>query len=184
MRKSILFFALTGLLASCTNASNEERAVAPVKEETPASASTPALDLPYKATYSSDWSIGDPKYTKIALDFYTALAADSIGGMSEYAEDSIQFHAFDDRTLRVHRDEMIERTKAFRRKFKSLDEEFIAFVCLHSNDKDEDWVSLWISEKGVLANGKAESTKYQENWRFRNGKVYYVSNFARYKPGK
>lgn len=184
MRKSIFFFALAGLLASCTNTSNEVPAVAAVKEETLAPAAAPAIDLPFKATYSSDWSIGDPKYIKIALDFYKALAADSIGEASDYAEDSIQFRAFDDRTLKVHRDEMIARAKAFRSKFKSLDEEFVAFVSLHSNDKNEDWVSLWISEKGVLANGKTESTKYQENWRFRNGKVYYVADFARYKPGK
>ena len=184
MLKSIFFFALAGLLASCTHTSDEVPAVAAVKEETPPAVAAPAVELPFKATYSSDWSIGDPKYLKIALDFYKALAADSIGEMAEYAEDSIQFRAFDDRAVKVHRVEMIARAKAFRARFKSLDEEFVAFVCLHSKDKDEDWVSLWISEKGVLTNGKTESTKYQENWRFRNGKVYYVADFARYRPNK
>lgn len=174
MTKLMLTAALSLLLFSC---SEEPK---PVSTEEVKVEKAPPVDLPYKATYSSDWSIGDPNYTKIALDFYKALEADNIDSMSQYFEDSVQFKSYDNRTVMVSRDEMFRLVKKFRSKFTTLSEEFPAFVCLHSNDRNEDWVSLWINETGILLNGKADSTRYQENWRFRNSKVYYVADFARY----
>ncbi len=182
MRKITFLFSVVLLITSCSNEKKEEAPAAEVKEV--AAPPPPPVDLPYKATYSSDWSIGDPKYTKIALDFYKRLEQDSITGTGDFFEDSIQFRAFDNRILMVSKEELVKRVKDFRAGFKSLNEEFTAFTCLHSNDQNEDWVSLWIFEKAVRTNGKADSTRYQENWRFRNGKVYYVADFARYKPAR
>ncbi len=172
------------MVGSCSNPA-KEKAVAESKDDTvQAGPILPPTELPYKATYSSDWSIGDPKYTKIVLDFYKELEADSIIGSSDYFEDSIQFRAYDTRIIKRSREEMLNLARDFRRKFKSLNEEFLAFVSLHSNDRNEDWVSLWIMERGIRTNGKPDSTLYQENWRFRNGKVYSLGDYARYSPDK
>ena len=181
MKKILYLLAVTVMAGSCANETPKETAT----EETP-KADSPVItyDMPYKALYSSDWSIGDAKYTKMALDFYKQLENDSLASIENYFEDSIEFRSYDSRILKVSRDEIVSRVKAFRSKFSSLREEFPAFVCLHSNDRNEDWVSLWINEYGVYKNGKPDSTRYHENWRFRAGKVYFIADFARYKNAR
>jgi hypothetical protein len=183
--KKILVLGIAALLGSCSN-SPKETTVTESKEDTLQStpAPPPPVDLPYKASYSSDWSIGDPKYTKIVLDFYKALEADNIAGSIDYFEDSVQFSTYDNRTIKRSKEEMFKLVKDFRKRFKSLNQEFYAFVTLHSNDRNEDWVGLWIKERGIRLNGKPDSTNYQENWRFRNGKVYSLGDYARYGERK
>lgn len=182
MKNYLILLFVGTIFISCSN-EPKENAVSEVKDTVSAALPTP-IDLPYKASYSSDWSIGDPKYTKIVLDFYKGLEADSIVGSSNYFEDSIQFHSFDSRLIKRSREDMVKLAKDFRKNFKSLNEEFLAFVSLHSNDRNEDWVSLWIMERGIRNNGKPDSTLYQENWRFKNGKVYSLGDYARYSGRK
>jgi hypothetical protein len=184
MRKITLLLVFAIVIFSCNNSAKVEPVVEEVKSDSTAPPPPPPVDLPFKATYSSDWSIGDPKYTKIALDFYKRLEKDSLSGDINYLEDTVHFRSFDNDIDDIAKEDLVQGVKEFRKGFKSLSEEFAAFTCLHSNDKNEDWVSLWIFERGVRANGKKDSTRYQENWRFRNGKVYFIADFARYKPKK
>ena len=57
----------------------------------------------------------------------------------------------------------------------------ITFTSLRSDSKDLNLVSVWFKERAIRNNGKADSTLYQENWRFnKDGKINYRTAFARY----
>jgi hypothetical protein len=112
---------------------------------------------------------------------YKNLEAGNFEGFKDNFEDSIQFRSYDGRIVKRSSDDFMKQVKAFRGQYKSLTEEFLVYVSLHSNDRNEDWVALWIKERAVRLNGKPDSTIYQENWRFRNGKVYALGDYARYE---
>ena len=180
MKKVLGLLLSTAILWSC-NSANKETAAEPAADTTAKTTAPPLpVDYAYKATYSSDWSIGDPKYTQIVLNFYKKLEADNLDDNPEFIEDSVAFSTYDQRIVKKSRAEFIAKVKEFRKGFKSLKEEFVAFVALHSNDKNEDFVCAWINETGVRLNGKPDATTYQENWRFRNGKIYFIGDYARY----
>ncbi len=174
MKKMILVLFAGALLISCNNNSP----VAEAQKDTAAVA--PAIVYPYTAAYSSDFSMGDPKLAKVVLDMYKAVEENRMDDLGQYYADSVYRYNFAQKEIRLTRAEMVELAKSFRSQFTEFSETPIAFTTLHSNDKNEDWVLTWIKERVTYANGKKDSTTYQENWRFRDGKIYMVDSYAKY----
>jgi hypothetical protein len=174
MKKTILVLLTAGFMASCSNNA----------PETPAADSTvvvaPAIVMPYKATYSSDFSMGNPELIKVVLDMYKAVEENRMEDLGKYYADSVIRYNFAQKQIMLTRDEMVKLATDFRAQFKEFSETPLAFTALHSNDRNEDWVLTWIKEKVVYNNGKVDSTTYQENWRFRDGKIYMVDSYAKY----
>jgi hypothetical protein len=174
MKKTILVLLTAGFMASCSNN----------VPETPAADSTvvvaPAIVMPYKATYSSDFSMGNPELIKVVLDMYKAVEENRMEDLGKYYADSVIRYNFAQKQIMLTRDEMVKLATDFRAQFKEFSETPLAFTALHSNDRNEDWVLTWIKEKVVYNNGKVDSTTYQENWRFRDGKIYMVDSYAKY----
>ena len=184
MKKLLAFLIAAGFLFSC---SNQQAANPPAEEKKPADSTVaeakpaPKIDYPYVAKYSSDWKLGDPNNSKVILDFYKALESGKTDEMKNYFGDSVQFRLYDTRAGKVSAADAIKKISDFRARFKTLTEEFLAFIPLHSNDRNEDWVSTWMVERAVSLNGKSDSTTYQENWGLQNGKIVSVEGFAQYK---
>ncbi|PWT95113.1 MAG: hypothetical protein C5B52_18685 [Bacteroidetes bacterium] len=183
MKKLLGSFIAVGFMMSCNN----QASTPVVEEKKPADTTvaevkpTPKIDYPYAAEYSAEWKIGDPNNTRVVLDFYKALEEGKTDELKKFFADSVKFRLYDTRSGNVSADEAVKRIATFRARFKSLNESFLAFIPLHSNDRNEDWVSTWMKEKAVSLNGKADSTIYQENWGLRNGKITSVEGFAQYK---
>ena len=184
MKKLFGSLLALGFLVACNN---QQAPAPPVDEKKPADSTVaetkpaPKIDYPFVAKYSSDWKLGDPNNSKLVLDFYKALEDGKFDQLQNYFADSVGFRFYDTRAGKLDRAEAIKRIVAFRAKYKTLKEEFYAFVPLHSNDRNEDWVSTWVKERAVSLNGKSDSTTYQENWILRDGKIAYVEGFAQYK---
>ena len=159
MKKSLFIILAAGLIVSCSNTAPESNAIS--KDSTAVAEATPIV-YPYTAAYSSDFSIGDPKLVKVVLDMYKAVEENRMEDLGQYYADSVYL------------------AKSFRSQFAEFSETPIAFTALHSNDKNEDWVLTWIKERVTYPNGKKDSTTYQENWRFRDGKIYMVDSYAKY----
>jgi hypothetical protein len=175
MKKTILVLFTAAIIASCNNSSPEATVA-----DTTATAVTPAIDYPYTARYSSDFSMGNPELIKVVLDMYKAVEDNRLTDLGKYYADTVIRHNFAQKEMKLSRDEMVKLATDFRAQFKEFSETPIAFTALHSNDKNEDWVLTWIKEKVVYNNGKTDSTTYQENWRFRDGKIYMVDSYAKY----
>lgn len=183
MKKSILVPVIALFLFSCDSKKEEPAvATAPEKTVTEEAPTAPKITMPYTASYSSDWKIGNPENTKIVLDLYKAIEDNKIDEFNKYLADTVTIAGYDNVNFTGSKAEAIKRTKKFRNTLSSLSEEFLAFVPLHSNDKNEEWVATWMKEKVVRKDGSKDSTTYMETWRFRDGKIYHKGGFARYTP--
>ncbi|HLO82491.1 MAG TPA: nuclear transport factor 2 family protein [Chitinophagaceae bacterium] len=175
MKKTILVLMAAGFMASCNSNAPETPAA-----DTTAVVVAPAISYPYTAKYSSDFSMGKPELIKVVLDMYKAVEDNKMDDLGKYYADSVIRYNFAQKEIKLTREEMVKLAKDFRAQFKEFSETPVAFTALHSNDKNEDWVVTWIKEKVVYNNGKVDSTTYQENWRFRDGKIYMVDSYAKY----
>lgn len=174
MKKTSIFLLIAGFLASC-NSSTPEAPVADTVAE-----AKPVVTYPYTAKYSSDFSMGNPELIKVVLDMYKAVEEGKTENLGQYYADSVIRHNFAQKEMKLTRDEMVKLATDFRAQFKEFSETPVAFTALHSNDRNEDWVITWIKEKVVYHSGKIDSTTYQENWRFKDGKIYMVDSYAKY----
>lgn len=177
MNRTVLILMATAAFIACNNASEPAAITA---DSTTATTVAPSISYPYPATYSSDFSIGNPELTKKVLDMYKAMEDNRIDELGKYYADTIIRNNFQQREMVLSRDAMVDLARQFRNQFKEFSETPIAYIALHANDKNEDWVVTWIKEKVVYNNGKVDSTTYQENWRFRDGKIYMVDSYAKY----
>jgi ketosteroid isomerase-like protein len=176
MKKIILGLLATASFAACNNASETvttKDTVAEVKTSAP-------VIFPYTPTYSGDFSIGNPELTKKVLDMYKAVEENKMDDLGQYYADTVTRYNFQQKQMVLSREAMVALAKQFRNQFKEFSETPLAFTALHSNDRNEDWVVTWIKEKVMYNNGKVDSTIYQENWRFRDGKIYMVDSYAKY----
>jgi hypothetical protein len=179
--KKLLFVSLSlSLLFSCKEAEKAE----PATEFTTVTDSVePVVNYPFQATLASDLKLGNPQNTVKVMEMYKILEAgksvDSL--LLPYFAETVTSIAFDEKKFEGPSAEFVKKVSGFRSQFKSLNEEFITFLSLRSDEKDLDLVSVWFKERVVRNNGKADSTMYQENWRFnKEGKIYYRTAFARY----
>lgn len=181
MKKLLLLLSLPVMLYSCGENKTE-----PAPEEKPvaeAEAPKPPVAYPYEAQLSNDWTIGNPERIVQVLTLYKLMqdANFTDSAALPYFADSLTSVSFDERVYTGDPKGFFERVRKFRSQFKEIDEEFVSYVCLHSESRGTDMVSLWFKEKVVRANGKADSTRYQENWTFnREGKITHRTAFARY----
>lgn len=179
MKKLFMLLILPAIAISCGENKTE---TAPV-ETTVAEAPKPQVSYPYEAQMANDWTIGNPELTVKVLNLYRHLQSDDFTDevVMPYFADSMTSVAFDERTYTGHPKGFFEGVRKFRSQFKEIDEEFVTYVSLHSESAGLDMVSLWFKEKVVRTNGKADSTRYQENWIFnKDGKIIRRTAFARY----
>jgi hypothetical protein len=179
MKKLMLLLGLPMLIISC----GEEKAeTAPV--ETPVVEATKTqVTYPYEAQMSNDWTIGNPERIVQILNLYKLMQEANFTDSAAlpYFADSLTSVAFDERVYAGSPKGFFENVRRFRSQFKEIDEEFVTYVCLHSESKGIDMVSLWFKEKAERIGGKADSTRYQENWIFnKDGKITHRTAFARY----
>jgi hypothetical protein len=177
MKKLLLAAMSLSLLISCQESTKTE----PVAEAAPAVVE-PVVNYPIKALIS-DFKLGNPQNTVKVMEMYQIMEAgtsiDSL--LLPYFADTVTSISFDQREFRGPAAEFVKRVSKFRAQFKSVDEDFLSHVSLHSDEKDLDVVSIWFKERAIRLNGKPDSTLYQENWRFnKEGKIYYRAAFARY----
>lgn len=181
MKQTILAALAIVILASCNNNAEKKEVKTDSLASTPVAAETPKVQYPYTATYSSDFSMGNPEYTRVVLEMYKALEENRIDDIGQYLEDTVHRYNYAAVHYNLPKADMLEQLKKFRGQFKEFSETPIAFMAVKSNDKNEDWVLTWVKEKVVFKNGKVDSTTYQENWRFKDGKIYMHDSYAKFR---
>ncbi len=189
MKKVLLVALLACAIISCsspTTPAEEKPVVANAAVNNDSTSTTkmeetaPAVNYPFTATYSSDWKIGNPENASIVLNVYKALEDNNIDEFDKYLADSVTSQSYDGVQSIKSKAAIIKSVKEYRNTLKSITEEFIAFVPLHSIDKNEDWVATWMKERVIRKDGTKDSTLYMETWRFKNDKIYYRGGYARY----
>jgi hypothetical protein len=184
MKKLIASSALLALILTSCGSPSSDKDLAKVVPDSPAViAPTPAAaPMPYTATQTDDWKMGDREKLRTILSFYKNMEADTLYDLlASHIADTMTNLNFENKTFKLTPAQFTDLVKKFRSRFSSIHEEFKTYLVVHSDKLNYDQVMLWIKETGLYKNGKSDSTMYQENWRINaEGKIFYRGSYMRY----
>lgn len=162
------------LLACSNEKKTDEQATAGAAEKK----ETAAVSYPYKAEYSSDFSIGDPNHSKMVLDLYKMWEEGKIDEMKPLLADSVFIDVFDGNKFNNAADSFITFAKQMRAGYKSSMPAFDGWIPVHSNDKNEDYVLVWSRDYWTTTDGKSDSLRAHAYFLIKNNKVAGWSEFS------
>ncbi len=185
MKKSVFFvFIVVGLfvfiiagLAACTTkpATPEPNATgAPVSD---------TLSYAFKATYSSDITVPfNPVYAQKVLQVWKMFETGAVDAMKPYFADSVIYD--DARGMRFQGPtaKLLDYAKKDIEGLDSMRFDISAWQSSHSNDKNEDWVNIWSTERRYPRKGVPDTVLMQENWKLKDGRVVYFNQYLAKLP--
>jgi hypothetical protein len=180
MRKMIFLLSFAAM-AAC-NSNNEPKVESASSTD---SAKKEKVVYPYEINYSSEFEIGDPNQAKIILNLWKDFDNGNLANSKERFADTVDMVLAGGTRMHASRDSMIASVQHYRDIFAAVTSRVDAVLATKSTDKNEDWVSVWGTEKDTYKNGKIDSVDLQETWRFdKNGKINMVLQYIREYPKK
>jgi len=138
------------------------------------------VGLPFAAQYSSNFTIGGQANVLTVLNGYKAWQTGDINAFKNTLGDSMTAVFDDGTTFSAGKDSVASFLTKIRNSISSIQLNPDGWVSLHSVDKNEDWVAVWLKENVVLKNGKKDSAYYEEDWKLdKNGKIVFVESQKR-----
>jgi hypothetical protein len=182
MRKIVLLAGIS-LLAACNSGTKEEVASIAPNADSSAAAAAESVSYPYTASYSSKFTIGDPKHAKLILDLWKDWDNGDLSKSRDKFADSVYMYFWDGGKLETTRDSAIAISQKYRDSYTSVSSSLDAVVALKSTDKNENWVNVWGKEVHTDKKGKGDSINLHEVWRInKDGKADLVYQFANMPP--
>jgi hypothetical protein len=171
--QKILFTALTVALFSCHSEEKKEPESKNTKTEV-------SPTLPYTATYSSKFEMGDAKHSEAILSAWKAWDDGNLQASRKLFADTMHFYLRDGSEMHGPTDSTIAGAQAYRNTFAMVKSTVHAYMPLKSTDKNNNWVCIWGTEVSTDKQGKVDSIGLQETWRFnKEGKIDLLYQFGR-----
>ena len=172
-RLSIALVAAT-FLFSCNNEKKTDESAGKTEEKKESA----VIAYPYKAAYSSDFSIGDANHSKLVLDLYKMWEDNKMDEMKTLLADSVSIefpdgNKFNDNTA----DSMLSFAKQFRKTLSSVKVVFDGWMPIHANDTKEDFVLVWSHDYNTDMSGKVDSSRSHAYFLIKNNKIRSWSEF-------
>ena len=169
-----LFLAL--ILTHCTNVENKT-AMEP--------ASSPdTLRYAFKANYSSDiTSPSKPEIGQMVMGIWKMFENKQIDSLKKYYADTVTYDNSDGFHFHGSSDDLLNFARKDVQNLDSLRFDVSMWESLHLNDRNEDWVFIWSTERRYEKSGKADTTMIHEQWKVENGKVSYFNQYTK-KPAR
>jgi hypothetical protein len=169
MKKILYFFAPLAigiaLLASCKSAT------------TSSAAKTDSVAMPYKASYSSSFTISDStKNEQAVLQSYKDWEDNKLSNAPAYFADTVAMDFPSGAKIKLKRDSLVHFFQKFRDSLTSSKIDMISIVNLHSTDKNADWVAVWYKQTDTYKTGKIDSAFYSDVNNVVKGKIVYTSS--------
>lgn len=178
MKKIILFAALAA--GACNPQTKEE----PAANNATDSTTKPVVELPFTASYSDKWEMGNPEHVKIVGHLWKAFDDNAFENTRQYFADTVYMLFSDGSETRGPADSIINEAKKYRSSLTSVRSEIAAWFPTKSTDKDESWVGVWASQV-TIANGKTDSSLLHEIWQLdKNDKVVAMRQYRGAMPVK
>ncbi len=174
MRKTYALAALL-ILAACNT---------PQTGSAPVNASTKdTLPYPFKATYSSDITVpGSAQVAHEVLDVWKAFESNDIKSKRASFADTVVYDDASGFRFNGPADSLLAFAGQDIRDLDSLRFDISAWQSAHVNDKNQDWVNIWSTERRYPKKGKPDTSLIQENWMVANGKIVYFNQFKAHLP--
>lgn len=139
------------------------------------------MDYPYKAGYSSNFVMGNPKHAKMILDMWKDYD-DNNFTRHDYLADTIKVFLADGSVI-SGKQNALSGISAYRSTFTAVSSTVDAWMPLKSVDRNENWVAIWGTENDTNKDGSVTSAEIHEIWRInKDGKIDYMKQYAAKTP--
>jgi ketosteroid isomerase-like protein len=178
MKKILLGFYLSIFLLSCN--SNKEKTADTTTS--PDGTSKTAVDLPYKASYSSSFTadVSDADL-KTVLTTYKDWSDGNISGLSKAMADTIVVDMSSGEHMKATNSDLMKRWSTYRDSLSSVTIDMAAWQKMYATDKKEGYIVTWYDETDTYKNGKVDSATYHDINRVKDGKIVWYSQYKRPK---
>src|SRR4030081_1973208 len=105
-----------------------------------------------------------------------------IDAMKPYYADSVTYDDASGNHYYGPAEGLLAIAKNEMQKLDSLRFDISMWESVHSNDKNEDWVNIWSTERSYPKMGKADTVLMFEKWMLRDGRVYYFNQYKAKLP--
>jgi len=175
MKKTLLFICLASFLWSCNSKSDEKTA-----STDGTTMSSTAMDLPYTASYSSNFndSVSDADL-KTVLMSYKDWADGNISGLSAAMADTADIDMSSGDHLHMSNADLMKMWSTYRDSLSSVTIDMQGWKKMYSPDHKEGHIVTWYKEIDIYKNGKADSAYYSDINRVTNGKINWYSQYKR-----
>lgn len=176
MIRFLFTIVLVLFMLSCS----QNQSASSTKSDSAQMAKADTLNYAYKAAYSSSFDIAKPENAKTVLAIWKSYEDNKLADTKSLWADSVTLE-FEDFTFRGPRDSVVAGGIRDRSQYTSLVDSVDAWIPLHSNDKNADWVAVWAREYTTDKKGKKDTADIHEVWLLRDGKVAYMSQFRAHR---
>lgn len=180
MKKLISFCSLSLFLMACN--SGETKTETPVAATADSVTTQPAVDLPFKATYSSSWSdnVSDADL-KLVLNTYKAWSENNMTSLQNALADTVEIDMSSGDHFKKTGAEIAKMWSTYRDSLSAVNIDMIAWRKMYSTDKDDAYIVTWYDETDTYKNGKADSAAYHDINLIKNGKIVWYAQYKRPK---
>jgi accessory colonization factor AcfC len=183
MRKPLIVVAALFLVA-CDGNNNSATSPDTAKTVKDSSMAMQPIKSPYPVTYSSSFTMDDPKYAEAVLTLWKSYDSGNIASTKDLIADSIELYPSDGSSMKLSRDSAVALVTKQRSMEKSPKARVDAVMSVKS-DKGEHWGLVWGADQYVDSKGNNVTVNLQETWRFNAaGKADLLYQFAQEQPKK
>ncbi len=172
MKKWIVSFILASFLFSCSDSKD--------KMEGSENAEKSTADLPYTATYSSQFTsdVSDADL-KMVLTTYKDWASGNMDGLEATMADSVYYEGSNGTSVHLAKADLRKMWTGYRDSLSSVEIEMQAWDKMFAKDKGEGHIVTWYKEIDTYKDGRVDSATYHDINRVKNGKITYYSSMKR-----
>ena len=180
MKKIIFLISFIVFITSCQDKEKTEATSTGTDTKTGASANPSSVDLPYKASYSSNFTtdVSDADL-KMVLQTYKDWEEGNISNLSKAVGDSIMVDFNNGEHFNGTNENLMKIWKTFRDSLSSVTIDMEAWQKMYEPDKKEAAIITWYKEIDTYKIGKVDSAYYHDINGIKNGKITFYSQFKR-----
>jgi hypothetical protein len=182
MKRRSLFIIVAVFVLSCNNDASKNAGNADSTKKEEAKSSETSLTMPYTASYSSQFSMGDQKNAEKMLILFKQWDDNKLADGKNMFADSVSFMS-DRWNFNGTNDSFQSVSQKQRNLFKEVKTVVHAWIPVKSTDKNEDWVLVWSTAYTTDLKGKVDSVTYQDTWRLnKNGQFDRMLSYIQRSP--
>lgn len=175
MRKIFLCFCSAGFLLSCNN-----------EKETPAAGETTAVtekstvELPYTASYTSNWStdVSDADL-KTVLMTYKDWGDGNMSGLESALADSVSVDMSTGDHFNLSKAGLVKMWSTYRDSLSAVKIDMQGWQKMYATDKKETYIVTWYDETDTYKNGKVDAGSFHDINQLKDGKLVYYAQYKR-----
>lgn len=179
MKRIFLLAGISAFLVSCADKS-KTAATSTSDATTPAATNTTPVDLPYTATYSSNFTtdVSDADL-KMVLTTYKDWSDGNMANLSKEMADSVYVDFNNGDKFNGLNADLIKKWSTIRDSLSSVTIEMEAWHKMYEPTKKDALVMTWYKEIDTYKTGKVDSGYYHDVNGIKNGRINYYSQYKR-----